>query len=109
MRFLLVIVLALSSVAFGSGPQDEGQGAESPKLQLEQPGIPHLDIAKNCRTMIQKDNSVLTTCECEACAQPDAHDGMDAVPWNCMPREGGLYCSYEIDTQTSGEKKHSRI
>ena len=109
MRLLLILVLALSSVAFGSGPQDQGQGADRPKLKLEHPVNPHLDVPKNCHTMIQKDDSVLMTCDCEACAQPDSHDGPDPVPWTCAPREGGLYCSYEIDTQTSGERKHSHI
>ncbi len=106
MRLLLVLVLALSSIGYG---QDQGQGAERPKLQLEHPVNPHLDIPQNCKTMIQKDGSVLLTCECEACAQPDSHDGLDPVPWTCNAREGGLYCSYEIDTLTSGEKKHSHI
>jgi len=105
-RLLLVLVLALSSVGYG---QDQGQGAERPKLQLEQPVNPHLEIPQNCKTMIQKDDSVLMTCECEACGQPDSHDGTDAVPWTCKSSEGGLYCSYDIDIQTSGEKKHSHI
>ena len=109
MRLLLILMLALSAVSYGSGPPEQGQGAGGPKLKLEHPANPHLDIPQNCRTMIQKDGSMLLTCECEACGQPDSHDGLDAVPWTCNPREGGLYCSYEIDTQTSGEKKHSHI
>jgi len=105
-KVLLVLVLALSSVAYGSGPQEQG-GAEEPKLGY--PVNPHLEIPKNCRTIDQKDGSVLLTCECEACGEPDSHDGLDSVPWTCKSREGGLYCSYEIDTQTSGERKHSHI
>lgn len=109
MRIVLILVLALSSVGYGAGPPEQGQGAEGPKLKLEQPVNPHLDIPKNCQTMIQKDDSVLLTCECEACAQPDSHDGPDPVPWTCKSRQGGLYCSYDIDTKTPGERKHSRI
>src|SRR6266536_1698062 len=103
-KILLVLVLALSSVAYGSGPQ--GSDSDRPKLQLEQPG--NLDIPRNCRTTIEKDDSVLLTCECENCGQPDSSDGSDPVPWTCKSGEGGLYCSYDIDTQTSGERKHSR-
>jgi len=104
-KILLVLVLALSSVAYGSGPQ--GSDSDRPKLQLEQPG--NLDIPRNCRTTIEKDDSVLLTCECENCGQLDSSDGPDPVPWTCKSGEGGLYCSYDIDTQTSGERKHSRI
>ena len=102
-------MLALTSVAYGSGPEEQGQGADGPKLKLEQPVNPHLDIPKNCQNMIQKDGSVLMTCECEACGEPNSSDGLDSVPWTCKSREGGLYCSYDIDTQSSGEKKHSHI
>ena len=109
MRILLILVLALSSVAYGSGPQEQEQGADQPKLKLEHPVNPHLDIPQNCRTMIQKDGSTLLTCECEACAQPDSHDGPDPVPWTCKSQEGGLYCSYEMDTRSYGERKHSHI
>ena len=105
MKVLLVLVLALSSVAYGSGPP----GSDTDRLQLEQPVKPHLDIPRNCRTTIEKDDSVLLTCECENCGQPDSSDGLDPVPWACKSREGGLYCTYDIDTQTSGERKHSRI
>ena len=109
MKYLLVLVFALSSVLYCSGQQEQGQATERPKLQLEHPVNPHLEIPQNCRTLSQKDGSVLMTCECEACAQPDAHDGPDAVPWTCRTREGGLYCSYELDTQSYGERKHSHI
>ena len=107
MKLLLILVLALSSVAYGSGPQ--GSDAGSPKLQLEQPVTPHLDVPQNCQPTIEKDGSMLMTCECENCGQPESSDGLDPVPWACKSREGGLYCTYEIDTQTSGERKHSRI
>ena len=107
MKVLLVLVLALSSVAYGSGPQGASD-TDRPKLQLEHPVNP-LDIPRNCQTTIQKDDSVLLTCECENCGQPDSSDGPDPVPWTCKSRDGGLYCSYDIDTQTSGERKHSRI
>ena len=109
MRLLPILVLALSSVAYGLGPPEQGQGADTPKLKLEHPVNPHLDIPTNCRTMIQTDDSVLLTCECEGCGQPNSRDGLDPVPWTCKSREGGLYCSYDIDTQTSGERKHSHI
>jgi hypothetical protein len=105
-KILLILVLALSSVAYAGPP---GSDTDSPKLKLEQPGNQYLDIPRNCRTTIEKDDSVLTTCECESCGQPDSSDGPDPVPWTCKSGQGGLYCSYEIDTQTSGERKHSRI
>ena len=107
MKVLLVLVLALSSVAYGSGPQ--GSDTDTPKLQLEQPVPPHLDLPRNCQTTTEKDGSVLLTCECENCGKADSSDGPDPVPWTCKSNEGGLYCSYEIDTQTTGERKHSRI
>lgn len=107
-RFLLILVLALSSVCYASGSQGQG-AADRPKIQLEHPVNPHLDTPRNCRALEQQDGSVLMTCECEDCGQPDSHDGLDPVPWTCQSREGGLYCSYQIDTQTSGERKHSHI
>jgi hypothetical protein len=105
-KAVLILVLALSSVAYGSGPQ--GDGTDKSQLKLEHPVNPHLDVPRNCRSTIEKDDSVLLTCECEACGKPDSNEGPDPVPWTCKSRDGGLYCSYDIDIQTSGERKLSR-
>ena len=60
--------------------------------------------------MIEPDGSVLLTCECEACGQPDERDGLDPVPWVCKSTDGGLYCSYDIDPQMSVERsKHTSL
>jgi hypothetical protein len=104
-KVLLILVLSLSGFGYGSGPQTNGR----PKIQFEHPVNPHLDIPKNCQKSIGQDDSVVLTCECEACGKADDDEAKDRDPWICQSRNGGLYCSYDLDTQTSEERRHSRI
>jgi hypothetical protein len=106
-KMLLTLMLVLSSACYGSGPL--GAGKDRPKIQLEHPVNPHVDIPRNCKTTIQPDDSVVLTCECEHCGQLDDREQPDPVPWVCKPGDGGLYCSYDIDPQRSVESgRHAR-
>jgi len=108
LRLLLVIFLTLSAIGYASGPQ-----AYKPKIQLEHPVNPHLDIPKNCQQQELPGGTVLLTCECEACAQATADDlaGDLREPdqWKCASKDGALYCDYNLDTVTVPERRHSRI
>jgi hypothetical protein len=115
LRLLLIILIMLGGVGYGSGPQAN----DKPRIQLEHPKNPHLDIPKNCRNTVQADNSILLTCECEACgvaepqdfaqAEANARAEQDPDQWVCQAKDGGLYCDYNLDTETSPERRHSHI
>jgi hypothetical protein len=107
LRLLLIVLLAFAGMGYGSGPQAK----EKPKIQLEHPVNPHLDIPKNCQTVVEPDNSVILTCECEQCGKigPEDRAQVDPDPWVCKTKDGGLYCNYDLDTQTAPERWHSRI
>jgi hypothetical protein len=112
-KLLLTLVLVLgsvcfASVCFASGPQAGESGQAQPKV--EQPVNPHLDIPHDCKKTIEADGSVLLTCQCEDCGQPDETDGQNPVPWVCKPADDGLDCNYNIDPQQSFQRgKHSQI
>lgn len=111
LRLMLAILLCLSGIAFASG-QQENNGR--PKIQLEHPNNPHLDIPKNCQSIVEPDDSVALICECEACGtvadeEAELQKRQDPDQWVCKTHDGGLYCAYDLDTQTSRERWHSRI
>jgi hypothetical protein len=99
---LLVLVLSVSSVSLvgAVGPGASGAADDTPK-SIPHAINPHLDIPKNCQQTIEADDSVLLTCECEACGHPEARDGMNPVHRSCDFRKEGLFCSYGDDNSNT--------
>lgn len=109
MKKLLAFVLSISSVSFlGAAPQSATK--DSPKPDTHQAFVPHRDIPKDCRQIFEADGSVLVTCDCENCGQPEAKDGPHPVPWSCAVREEGLSCGYGVgDVIETGSREKSKI
>jgi hypothetical protein len=106
---LLVFVLFVGCAAYvGAAPRSPANASPSPDPQAAQTG--HLDVPRNCQTTTQADGSVLTTCECENCGQPEARDGSDPLPWACVSRQGAMHCDYgETEEPTTGGLQKDRI
>lgn len=97
---LLLVFLCFSSVglmcvAVGCATR------QAPKKEAERKVAPapvtadsHLEIPRNCQRTPNADGSVLLTCECEACGDPEPRDGMSPVPWSCVLRDEGVFCGY---------------
>jgi hypothetical protein len=109
-RTLLVFVLSISCVSFVGAAAQSTTNAP-PKPDAHSAFVPHLDIPQNCQKTLEADGSVLMTCDCENCGQPEARDGLYPLPWGCVTRKEGVACSYGegdvIDTSSSRIK--SRI
>ena len=109
MKKLLVFVLFVGcSICAGAAPQPPANASPSPDPQATQSG--HLDIPKNCQSTVEADGSVLMTCECENCGQPEARDGSDPLPWACVSRQGAMHCDYgETEEPPTGAREKDRI
>jgi hypothetical protein len=115
MKILLVLALFISSVSGFGAAQGFGAGAQGGKDDLPKtvPHAvnPHLDIPKNCQQTLEADDSVLLTCECEACGHTEASDGLNPLPWSCEVRQESLFCGYGgsgseiVDTRSSGRSR----
>jgi hypothetical protein len=115
MKMLLVLALFIGSVSVFGAAQGFGTGTLGGKSDLPKtvPHAvnPHRDVPKNCQQTLEADDSVLLTCECEACGQPDARDGLNPLPWSCELRQERLFCGYGgsdsaiIDTRSSGRSR----
>lgn len=109
MKKLLVFVLFIGCASYaGAAPQSAANAPPSPDPQASATG--HLDIPKNCQQTLEEDGSVLMTCECENCGQPEARDGENPLPWTCVSKEGALTCDYGAGrTYDSGGRKKDVI
>ena len=93
---LMLFVLFISCVSLvGAAAQSTTNDAPNP----DSPSafVPHREIPQNCQKTQEADGSVLLTCECENCGQPEAKDGMNPLPWSCVNREEGRVCDYGVD------------
>ena len=109
MKKLLAFVLSISSVSF-LGAASQAAPNDPPKPDPNPAFVPHRDIPQNCRQTIQADGSVLLTCDCENCGQPDARDGPNPIPWSCVIRKQGLTCGYGVgDMVDTGSRVKSTI
>jgi hypothetical protein len=107
---LLVFVLFAGCASYaGAAPQSATD--KPPLLPDPRPDFTgHLDVPKNCQTMLELDGSVLMTCDCENCGQPEARDGLDPLPWACVSRQGSIRCDYgEAEKNDSGARQKNRI
>jgi hypothetical protein len=106
---LLVFVLFVGCASYvGAAPQSAANDPPSPDPQASATG--RLEIPKNCQTTLEADGSVLLTCECENCGQPEARDGEDPLPWTCVSRQGTLHCDYgETEEHDTGARRKDRI
>lgn len=109
MKKLLVFVLFVGCATYVvAAPQSSGNASPSPDPQASLTG--HLDVPKNCQTTVEADGSVLTTCECENCGQPEARDGSDPLPWACVSRQGAMHCDYgEAEEPPTAARQKDRI
>lgn len=109
MKKLLVFVLFVGCASYvGAAPQSTAHDPPLPDPQASLTG--HLDVPKNCHQTLGADGSVLMTCECENCGQPEARDGSDPLPWTCANRQGAVHCSYgEPEEYQTGARQRSRI
>lgn len=111
MKKLLVFVLFVGCATYvAAAPQtatDDKAPLPDPRAAL----TGRLEIPKNCQTTIEVDGSVLMTCECEHCGQPDAWDGLDPLPaWVCVNRQGAMHCGYgETEESDTGARHKDRI
>lgn len=92
---MLLFVLFINCVSLvGAAAQSTTKDAPNPDSQSA--FVPHRDIPRNCQKTQEADGSVLMTCECENCGQPEARDGTDLLPWSCVNREDGRVCGYGV-------------
>jgi hypothetical protein len=106
---LLAIALCISSATFlGAAPQSATKDPVDPDPNMTV--APRLDIPKNCQQTTEDDGSVLMTCECKNCGQPEARDGPDPVPWTCVSRKDGVTCGYGLGAaDEAGSRAKTKI
>jgi hypothetical protein len=106
---LLVFVLFIGCASY-VGAAAQSAAEDPPKSDTPAAVTGRLDIPKNCQQTLEADDSVLMTCECPNCGQPDARDGVDPLPWACVAKQGALHCGYgETEEYQTGSRQKSRI